>query len=352
VAVVYPILLPDRLDVIVRLPGATDPLHHSQPLDTSSLKRTIAELQRQLRKPPDLSARTDSTSLLLPHAKQLHQWLLAPLEPSLQARGITLLVFVPDSALRNLPMAVLHDGKRFLGDRYAIAVAPGMVLTPSIRKPGSKPRVLGAGVSKSSQVSSLPEGSNFFPALPAVEQELTALRRRTGATLLLNERFTSPALQLALQSGDYSVVHLATHGQFSSNPSSTFLITGIGELIRVKQLADFLQPSQRRTGNSLDLLILSACESASNDDNANLGLAAVAARSGASSTIASLWSVNDEATALLMDSFYQHWLRDRSDGRPISKAKALSLAQSDVRNATKTSHPYYWAAFTLLGDWR
>jgi CHAT domain-containing protein/tetratricopeptide (TPR) repeat protein len=352
VAVVYPILLPDRLDVIVRLPGATDPLHHSQPLDTSSLKRTIAELQRQLRKPPDLSARTDSTSLLLPHAKQLHQWLLAPLEPSLQARGITLLVFVPDSALRNLPMAVLHDGKRFLGDRYAIAVAPGMVLTPSIRKPGSKPRVLGAGVSKSSQVSSLPEGSNFFPALPAVEQELTALRRRTGATLLLNERFTSPALQLALQSGDYSVVHLATHGQFSSKPNTTFLMAGQNERVPVDQLATLLQPSQRRTGNSLDLLILSACEGALGDDNANLGLAAVAARSGASSTLASLWSVNDEATAKLMDAFYRHWLQAGSNGQSISKAEALRRAQADLRHVPETNHPYYWGAFTLLGNWR
>lgn len=357
VAVVYPMLLPDRLEVIVRLPGEKDKiLHRSQPLDTETLGGTVNILQRQLQTQPMFS---DSTSELLRLAQQLHQWLFGDpkeknnLEQQLKDFGITQLVFVPDVALRNLPMAVLHDGKSFLGERYAITVAPGMLLTPSTRRPGSQPRVFGAGVStKIAQVEGLPQGSMVFPPLPAVERELQELRNRTGATKLLNETFTKQALQKALESGDYSVVHLATHGQFSSNPSSTFLITGRGELIRVKQLADFLQPSQRRTGNSLDLLILSACESASNDDNANLGLAAVAARSGASSTIASLWSVNDEATALLMDSFYQHWLRDRSDGRPISKAKALSLAQSDVRNATKTSHPYYWAAFTLLGDWR
>ena len=340
--------------MIVRLPGARDSLlHHSQPLDAGSLKRTVSELQRKLQKAPDLSARSDATSLLLPQAQQLHQWLLAPLEPRLQARGISLLVFVPDAALRNLPMAVLHDGKRFLGDRYAIAIAPGMVLTPSTRQPGSQPRVLGAGVSKEiNQVVALPEGSNFFPALPAVEQELTNLRSRTGATLLLNERFTSQALQLALQSGDYSVVHLATHGQFSSKPNTTFLMAGQSELVSVAQLATLLQPSQRRAGNSLDLLILSACEGALGDDNANLGLAAVAARSGASSTLASLWSVNDQATSKLMDAFYRYWLQAGRTGQPISKAEALRRAQAELRAVPETSHPYYWAAFTLFGNWR
>ncbi|MFM8662153.1 MAG: CHAT domain-containing protein [Cyanobium sp.] len=282
----------------------------------------------------------------------LHPWLLAPLEPRLQASGVTRLVFVPDAALRNLPMAVLHDGQRFLGERYAIALAPGMVLTPSIHQSGSRPRVLLAGLSQASaQVDGLPLGSNTFPPLPAVERELERLRQRTGATLLLNDRFTSQAVQQALRSGDYSVVHLATHGQFSSSPRHTFLLVGQRELIPVFQLPQLLQPSQRSTGNSLDLLVLSACQGALGDDDANLGLAAVAVRSGASSTLASLWSVNDQSTALFMDAFYKHWLQDGSDSRPIGKAEALSRAQADLRNSNQYNHPYYWAAFTLLGNW-
>ena len=337
VAVVYPMLLPNRLEVIVRLPGEGDHLlHHKNDLKYRSLEPTVNLLQQQLK---TTTASSDSTSLLLPQAQQLHQWLLAPFEKELQDRKISQLVFVPDVALRNLPMAVLHDGKGYIGDRYAISVAPGMVLTPSTRRPGSRPRVLAAGVSTSSD-------------LPEVETEINGVGARTGADKLLNDSFTKQTLQKALQSGDYSVVHLATHGVFSSNPNSTFLNTGVGERISVNELADYLQPSQRRTGNSLDLLILSACESASSDKNANLGLAAVAARSGASSTIASLWPVEDKATAKLMDSFYRHWLLDRNHGQPISKAQALSLAQHDLRQDTETSHPYYWAAFTVLGDWR
>jgi CHAT domain-containing protein len=350
VAVVYPMLLPNRLEVIVQVPGPKEGTlrHHSQPIDEGSFHRTVKNLQYQLQNRPSLS---DATSLLLPHAQQLHQWLLGDLDADLQASGITQLVFVPDKALRNLPMAVLHDGKGYLADRYAISVAPGMLHTPSTRRPGNQPRVLGAGVSKRiEKVDGSPQGR--LGVLSAVDRELEELRNRTGATVLLNEAFTKQALQKALQSRDYSVVHLATHGKFSSNPNENFLITGLGESITVNQLADLLQPTQRRTGNSLDLLILSACEGAYGDDNANLGLAAVAARSGASSTIASLWSVDDKATATFMDAFYRNWLGHKSDGQLISKAQALSLAQAELRKDPDTRHPYYWGAFTLLGDWR
>jgi CHAT domain-containing protein len=352
-AVIYPILLPDRLEVIARLPGRHGALlHHTQPLPAGTLERTVADLDRQLQTPPDPSRRDEALGLLLPQAQWLHQWLLGPLEARLQASGVTRLVFVPDAALRNLPMAVLHDGQQFLGDRYAIALAPGMLLTPSLHQPGSQPRVLLAGLSQEvSQVANLPAGSNSFPALPAVEQELDILQRRTGAPVLLNNRFTRKALEQELKSGNYAVVHLATHGQFSSSPQNTFLLAGQRELIPVAQLPELLQPSQRRTGNSLDLLVLSACQGALGDADANLGLAAVAVRSGASSTLASLWSVNDQSTALFMDAFYKHWLQDGTGSQTIGKAEALRRAQADLRRSATYNHPYYWAAFTLLGNW-
>jgi CHAT domain-containing protein len=97
--------------------------------------------------------------------------------------------------------------------------------------------------------------------------------------------------------------------------------------------------------------VLSACQGALGDADANLGLAAVAVRSGASSTLASLWSVNDQSTAQLMDAFYRYWLQDRPNNRWISKAEALRLAQAELRNSNDYRHPYYWAAFTLLGNW-
>lgn len=353
VAVLYPILLPDRLEVIARLPGPDGALlHHSQPLADGALERTVAELDRKLQKAPDPSRVSEATSLLLPQAQQLHQWLLAPLEARLQASGVQQLVVVPDAALRNLPLAVLHDGERFVGDRYAVALAPGMVLSPSLHRPGSRPQVLLAGLSEAvTEVTTLPAGSNSFPALPAVKEELATLQRRTGAPVLLNDRFTRAALERNLRSGTYAVVHLATHGQFSSSPDHTFLLAGQRDVIPVAQLPQLLQPSQRRSGNSLDLLVLSACQGALGDTDANLGLAAVAVRSGASSTLASLWSVNDQSTAVFMDAFYRHWLDHGPGTLPIGKAEAVRRAQAELRRSPTYNHPYYWAAFTLLGNW-
>jgi CHAT domain-containing protein len=367
VAIVYPMLLSNRLEVIVRLPGEKgNHRHHSTDpkiLERSRILNTVDNLLDQLKRQPSPSepaTKSQSEDFLQLQAQQLHEWILAPFEKELQERKINQLVFMPDANLRNLPMGVLFNGenKSYISTSYSIALATGNQFTPSTRRPGSQPRVLGAGVStKIDKVDGLPEGIIDFSPLTFVDGELNGLRNRTGANVLLNDAFTQQALKKALESGDYSVVHLATHGQFSSNPNSTFLISGTGEpgkgeRINVNQLANFLRLSQRRTGNSLDLLILSACESANGDDNANLGLAAVAARSGASSTIASLWLVDDEATAKLMDAFYRNWLGGKSDGQLISKAQALSLAQAELREDPKTRHPYYWAAFTLLGDWR
>jgi CHAT domain-containing protein len=94
------------------------------------------------------------------------------------------------------------------------------------------------------------------------------------------------------------------------------------------------------------LLVLSACETATGDKQATLGLAGIAVRAGARSTLASLWTVGDEATAELMTSFYRE-LKD-SD---ITKAEAIRRAQQKVLQNEAFSHPYYWSAFILLGNW-
>jgi len=335
-AVIYPILLPDRLEVIVRLPGASGTLiAHSEPLAPGELQRTVAELERLLYFNPIERSSFDS-SALLPASQRLYNWLLRPLEAQLQASRATHLVFVPDGALRNVPMAVLHDGQGFLSQRYGIALAPGLQLRAGASRPPGQRKVLLAGVS---------EARNAFPALPNVATELETLQKKTGGTLLINPSFTRETLRRALASGDYSVVHLATHGQFGSSAADTFLLTW-DENIAVNDLDAMLQPGRRRQGDSLDLLVLSACQTAAGDPAANLGLAAMAVRSGASSTIASLWPVSDDATATFMDAFYGAW-----QGGRISKVEALRQAQLQLLTSANYQHPFYWAAFTLLGNW-
>jgi CHAT domain-containing protein len=166
-----------------------------------------------------------------------------------------------------------------------------------------------------------------------------------AATVLVNRAFTRDALRQALASADYGVVHLATHGQFSSSASDTFLLA-YDQTIPVTAIDGLLQPSRRLSGDSLQLLVLSACQTAAGDPAANLGLAAMAVRSGASATMASLWPVSDDATAQFMAAFYGAW-----QGGRISKADALRQAQSQLLASSAYQHPFYWAAFTLLGNW-
>jgi CHAT domain-containing protein len=137
---------------------------------------------------------------------------------------------------------------------------------------------------------------------------------------------------------------LATHGQFSSNADNTFILTWDGR-INVKQLDQLLRSREGKL-SPIELLVLSACQTATGDKRAALGMAGVAVRSGARSTLASLWSVSDRSTAFLMIKFY------RELGKPeITKAEALRRAQVALLHQDDYTSPYYWAPFVLLGNW-
>ena len=144
----------------------------------------------------------------------------------------------------------------------------------------------------------------------------------------------------------YNVIHLATHGQFSSQIDKTFLLAHDNEL-KLVELDRLLRDRDRVQKNSLDLLVMSACETAVGDNRATLGLAGVAVKAGAQSTLASLWKVKDTSTAVLMGEFY----RELKTGN-ISKAEALRRAQLKVmKEYSNFSAPLYWAPFILVGNW-
>src|SRR5690606_12691667 len=107
----------------------------------------------------------DSGDAYLEHARQLHRWLIEPVEPMLEEASARTLVFVPDGPLRTIPMAVLHDGERFLVERYALGTTPGMSLIGAI-KAEPLPRVL---------VNGIIEPVGGFPGLPFVAQEIESI---------------------------------------------------------------------------------------------------------------------------------------------------------------------------------
>ncbi|NEP12117.1 MAG: CHAT domain-containing protein [Symploca sp. SIO2C1] len=328
-AVVYPMILPDRLAVIVSRPGK--PLfHYETKLPQAEIENAIDQLRLYLS--PHFF---DEDRLR--ESQQLYDWLIKPAESELVANGVETLVFVLDGSLRSLPMSALHDGERYLIEKYSIALTPGLQLLESQPLKLEEFKVLTAGLSEPRQ---------GFSALPAVEEEVNQIASEVPSAILLNSEFTSEQLKSEINSIPFPVIHLATHGQFSSKAQETFLVTWDGNL-KVKDLAELLQTRKQDITNPLELLVLSACQTATGDKKAALGLAGFAVRSGARSTLATLWQVNDESTANLMVEFYSSLTQQSG----ITKAKALRIAQLKLLEQPQYQHPFYWAPFVLVGNW-
>jgi CHAT domain-containing protein len=327
-AVVYPIILPDRLEVILKLPNV--PLrHYATSVAQDDVEETLEELQQQLVKPFSLK-RTQSLS------KGVYDWLLKPAEDTLVQSQIKTLVFVLDGSLRNIPMAALYDGQQYLVQKYAVALTPGLQLLA--------PKSLAQGELKA-LTAGLTESREGFSALSNVALEVEEIQSEVPSTVLLNQEFTRTTIQNEIKSLPFPVVHLATHGQFSSEAEDTFILTWDGRL-NVNELENVLRNREENQPNAIELLVLSACQTATGDKRAALGLAGVAVRAGARSTLATLWAVNDQSTALLMSAFYRELTRTK-----VSRAEALRLAQLSLLQEPRSQHPRYWAPFVLVGSW-
>ena len=188
-------------------------------------------------------------------------------------------------------------------------------------------------------------GRDFAP-LENVRLELERIQSEVPRSeQLFNHEFTETNLQKQLKSAPFFVVHLATHGEFSSNPEETFILTW-NQLLKVKDFDNLLRQRGSFGSSAIELLVLSACQTAAGDKRATLGLAGVALRAGARSTLASLWSLDDESSAVLMSQFYRELANTT-----VTKAEALRLAQVALLQNPRYQHPRYWAPFVLVGNW-
>ncbi|OUC16236.1 MAG: hypothetical protein B0A82_02780 [Alkalinema sp. CACIAM 70d] len=329
-AIIYPIILSNRLTVIVSIPG--QPLqHYNTVIPQAQIETTLDRFRQSMR---STSFRQERLTV----AKTLYQWLIQPTLSHLKQHNIKTLVFVPDGALRNVPMAALHDGQQYLIEQFGIGVTPTLKVLAAPPTPSDLGPVLAAGLS---------QGAPNYTPLPGVRAELEQIQRITHSHILLDQSFTKEQIQTLLETQPISIVHLATHGQFSSRSEDTYLLTVDGPL-RLQDLDRSLRKRELKNLLPLDLLVLSACETAQGDRRAVLGLAGIAVRSGARSTLASLWTVNDRSTAQFMDHFYQ----TLQQSPHISRAEAVRQAQLALLKQDLYSHPYYWAAFTLVGNWQ
>ena len=351
-AIVYVFARPERLELVLVTPDGV-PVHQSIPEASRDMLFPVA---RQFRAKITNIRSLKRKSYLAP-GQQLYQWLIAPLEETMAARGIDLLMFSMDAGLRSLPLAALHDGEKFLVEKYRFSLIPSLNLTDTRYQDIRDRQVLAMGAS---------EFQNQQP-LPAVPAELSAIAGELGqGEFFLNQAFTLENLKIQRASEPFAIVHLATHAEFRSGNAEKSYIQLWDEQLSLDRLR-----SLQWNKPPVELLVLSACRTALGDEQAELGFGGLAVQAGAKSALASLWYVSDEGTLALMTEFYRQ-LR-----LAPNKAEALRLAQIEMLSgrvliengevkgsrgnislppelanisARDLSHPYYWAAFTAIGS--
>jgi CHAT domain-containing protein len=332
-AIFYPIILPEELQVIVKIP--------QQPLRYHTVKKSQIEVERTLTQIREYILEPDRTEETQTLSQEVYDWLIKPIASDLAKSKVNTLVFVLDGALRNIPLAALYDGEKYLVEKYAIGLSLGLqLLAPKslAEKPVS---ILAAGL-----VQPPPDFSQF-PPLPGIKLEFDLIAKTGAATKkLLNQDFTSNSLEKNVNSVPFNILHLATHGQFSSRPEETFILANDGS-INVLEFDNLLRNQSNTNTQILELLVLSACQTATGDHRATLGLAGTAVKAGARSTVASLWHINDQSTAILIGEFYNELVNSK-----VTKAEALRRAQVKLlTNYPNFSRPGYWAAYVLVGNW-
>ena len=326
-AIIYIIPLPDRTEILVQMPSGR--IERVKSLATAAQVEDTATAFRF-----NLEKRT--TDEYLEQSTQLYDWLIKPLLPLINNGKIDTLVFVPDGALRTIPMAALNDGDHFLVEKFAIATTPGLTLMEPKPLTAQKNNLIINGLSDSVQ---------GFPALDYVPGEVKKLNALYGGPELMNAKFTQPNVDKEFASDTYSIVHIASHGHFDSDARKTFVLTYDGKLT-LDQLEQMIRPGQIKD-QPVELLTLSACQTAAGDDRAALGLAGIAVKAGARSAFATLWFVNDEASSMVVGDFYTNLHNIHG----ISKAQALQKAQIKLLSDPRYSHPCYWAPYLIIGNW-
>lgn len=319
----YPIFLKERTELLLRLPNGKI-IQKTVNVEADIINKVVVQFQYYIQ--------IDKDSTYVTQSKQLYHWLIAPIRDKLKEDST--LVIVPNGTLHMIPMAALHDGQGFLVKNFALATIPSLEMTRSGRRTEQYTSISLNGVS---------DGVQGFPPLSHVLNEIEGIDQEFyNKKILLNQEFSREAFKQALQF-PYAIVHVASHGQFDRDPTKTFVLTHDDKL-SMDVLAQLLASNEFRR-QPVDLLSLSACETAVGDERAAFGLAGIAVKTGVRSALASLWFVNDKSTAELMVEFYQQWQSPNSN---LSKVQALRKAQEQL---LIKYHPVRWAPFLLIGNW-
>ncbi|MFN8868839.1 MAG: CHAT domain-containing protein [Pseudomonadota bacterium] len=325
-------LTDEQVNFLLTTPGVQ--LARNVKIKTQDLNRQVAELNRLLR---------DPKSDPLPAAQALYKLLLAPVEQDLQQAGAKTVMLSLDGVLRYLPFGVLHDGERYALQRWNLPIYTSVVRERLRDAANPNWQAAGLGVTR--------RHGDFDP-LPAVRAEMSSIIRTGTSGVLpgevhLDEAFTAQRLK-DISQRRFPVVHVASHFRFSpGTEANSFLLLGDGTQLTLGDMR-----TQNYRFDDVDLLTLSACETGLGGGRDQRGreiegFGVIAQQQGAKAVLATLWKVADSSTATLMGDMYRR--RTQSN---LSKIEALRQAQIALASQPRTSHPFYWAPFVLMGNWK
>jgi CHAT domain-containing protein len=320
--------------VIAKLPNNQDLYHYSAiKLPKREIEATLKQLYNNLQQ-------VGTYEEVQQDGQKVYNWLIQPIQTKLEQDKIKTLIFVLDGFLRKIPMASLYDGKQYLMQKYAISLVLGLQVRDPIALQRKQMKVLAASLTEP------PKNVRGFSRLENVQKEVTEIKN-TGVdvSVIAEEQFTTKAFNKKLNSSHFDIVHLATHGYFGADRENTFVLTADGTM----KLDDFDQLFQRqgkKSNQAIEILFLSACQTATGNDQEVMGIAGTTVQAGASSAIASLWDLDDQSSVIFTKAFYQHL------GQPnVNRAEALRLAQQALLKDNNYDHPRFWAPYVLVGSW-
>jgi CHAT domain-containing protein len=355
-----------RLTYFVRDDAVDVVMQRGRRYRSQSLPLARAELNRRVQA-LRVAVGSPQRSAVVP-ARALYDVLIAPIAHWMPGGAGTHLQIAPDASLRYVPFAALHDGRRYLAQRFVLTTdLSGSAQARPAGGPGTdwddasevgQPASDAAPTHSASSIAARPRIAAFgrstgdaeHAALPGVERELAAVGWRQGdaaTAVALNDGFTAQSLKSALQASP-AIVHIASHFELSpAGEDKSYLLLGDGQRLSLAELRQL--PWQ-----GVQLALLSACDSAVTVDAGHgrelVGFATALLGAGARNVLASLWRVSDGATAQWMELFYA-----QQRAQPAQKIGPQTLAQTQRAWLSKHghdgwAHPHYWAAFSWMGE--
>jgi CHAT domain-containing protein/uncharacterized protein HemY len=357
----YPLILDDRLELILTTPDSP-PIRRTVSVKREELNRLITEFRLAVKE------RRDDNPL--PVAQQLYNYLIRPLEADLKQAKVETIVYAPDQQLRYIPLAALYDGQQWLVQRYQVNHITARSLTDFSLPQRAQQRVLAGAFVQGRHQLQVGQRRFEFQGLPFAGKEIELLAAMMPhTTQLIDAAFGRD--RVLPRMNDYNILHFATHAAFvPGQPEDSFIVFGDGSYATLRDIENW-------SLSDVDLVVLSACETGVGglgNGEEILGLGYQFQRAGARAAIASLWTVDDGGTQMLMNAFYAALKQPGT-----TKAAALRQAQlalitgnhsaidqgtparglgvvagggsSGTRQSDRAfTHPYYWAPFILIGN--